>query len=273
MLDKNMMNTSNRNNLVERGETIRAPRVILIFAATAVFGALFLAAAVLLTGCSSDIAASLKAEGGARLSIKAEVPAPLAAKFRKLAQAGSDTALDPSAPLFDIDAVRRSTAERPSLKLISLSRPSPESIKAEFDILSLAELATSKDIAGTGFLSVQKSTLWTQISIKLDRTAAAAAASLFPGIDPYLMEALSPPALEEDPVTAAEYRTMLKSVLGEKAMPSMEAAAVTLTLAAPGKVLEYSGGSLSGSVLTVKIPIIDALVLERPIEIRLRWSN
>lgn len=267
------MNTPKRSSLIDRGETVHAPRILLILVAAAAFGALVLAAAVLLAGCSSDIAASLKADGGARLSIKAEVPAPLAAKFRKLAQAGSEAAADPSAPLFDIDAVRRSTAERPSLRLVSISRPSPESIKAEFDILSITELAASKDLAETGFLSVQKGTGWTQITIRLDRGAAAAAAALFPGIDPYLMEALSPPALEEDPVTAAEYRTMLKSVLGEKAMPSMEAAAVSVTVTAPGKVLDYSGGSLSGTVLTVRIPIIDALVLERPIEIRLRWSN
>jgi len=53
----------------------------------------------------------------------------------------------------------------------------------------------------------------------------------------------------------------------------MEAAAIAVTLSAPGNVIDSAGGVLSGRVLTAKIPIIDALVLERPIEIRIRWAN
>ncbi len=272
MLDSNM-DKAKRSGLVDRGDRIRAPRILLLILAATGVGAAFLASALLLAGCSGSVAAALKADGGARVSISAEIPAPLAAKFRKLSQAGSGEAIRDDAPLFDIEAIRESAAERPSIRIASVQRPSPESIKAEMDILSLEELAASKELAGSGFLKVAKGGGWRELSIRLDRGAAASAASLFPGIDPYLMEALSPPALEEDPVTADEYRMMLKSVLGEKAMPSMEAAAISVSLTAPGKVLESAGGALSGRVLTAKIPIIDALVLERPIEIRIRWEN
>jgi shikimate kinase len=94
-----------------------------------------------------------------------------------------------------------------------------------------------------------------------------------PGIDPNLLDALSPPALEEDPVTVEEYKTMLKTVLGEKAMPAMEAAAIKLSITAPGVVIGSGGGSLSGSTLSAKLPIIDLLVLEKPIEVWIRWRN
>ncbi len=270
---KSSMDKAKRSGIIDRGEGIRASRALLVILAAAGIGAAFLASALLLAGCSGSVAAALKADGGARVSIYAEIPSPLAAKFRKLSQAGSGEALRDDAPLFDIEAIRRSAAERPSIRLASASRPGPESIKAELDVLSLEELAASKELTGSGFLTVSKGTGWRELAIRLDRGAAAQAAALFPGIDPYLMEALSPPALEEDPVTAAEYRIMLKSVLGEKAMPSMEAAAISVSLTAPGKVIESAGGVLSGRILSAKIPIIDALVLEKPIEIRIRWAQ
>jgi hypothetical protein len=53
----------------------------------------------------------------------------------------------------------------------------------------------------------------------------------------------------------------------------MEAASLDLVLSAPGAVIGSGGGSLSGSILTAKIPLIDALALERPIEIWLRWKQ
>jgi hypothetical protein len=267
------MQKQTRSSLIDRGEEIKGRRLVLIMAAAVAIGAAFLATALLLAGCSGDIAASLRADGGARVSVQAEVPAQLAAKFRKLAQSTSGEAGEANAPLFDADAIKKAAADRPWMRVVSLSRPSPESIKAEFDVLGMDKLAASKDLAGTGFLTVSKGSGWAELRIRLDRGSAAAAAKLFPGIDPYLMEALSPPALEEDPVTAAEYRTMLKSVLGDKAMPAMEAAAIAISLAAPGKVLESTGGTLEGSVLKARIPIIDALVLEKPIEIRLRWAQ
>jgi hypothetical protein len=260
-------------NPIDRGDGIKGRRLVLILVAALALGAVFLAATLLMAGCSGEVSAALRADGGARVSIQAEVPSVLAAKFRKLAQGAGDQAVDASAPLFEADAIKKTAAERPWMRVASLSRPTAESIKAEFEVLGMDKLAASKDLAGTGFLTLSKGSGWSELKIKLDRGSAAAAAKLFPGLDPYLMDALSPPALEEDPVTAAEYRTMLKSVLGEKAMPAMEAAAISVSLSAPGKVIESAGGSLAGGVLKAKIPIIDALVLERPIEIRLRWAQ
>jgi hypothetical protein len=56
-------------------------------------------------------------------------------------------------------------------------------------------------------------------------------------------------------------------------MPAMEGAMVSLTLSAPGTVIGSGGGSLSGSTLSAKIPLIQALTLEKPIEIWLRWKQ
>ncbi len=131
----------------------------------------------------------------------------------------------------------------------------------------------SADLKGSGLLTMSQGPLWSEFRFRLERGSAKALTSLFPGIDPYLMDALSPPALEEDPVTSAEYRTMLKAVFGEKAMPSMEGAVIQINVTAPGVVVDSGGGRLSGSTLTARIPLIQVLNLEKPIELWLRWKK
>jgi hypothetical protein len=232
-------------------------------------GALFLALVLVLGSCQAKVVGDLRQDGSARLDFKAEIPAAIAAKLRKLG-GGTATA---TAPLFDAKSLRSSIAAKPYLGLIELSQPSPESIKGAILVRSLAAAASSPDFAKTGTIAYSTGAGWAELSFKLDRSKAEAVRSLAPGLDPDLLEALSPPALDEEGLSAAEYRTMLKSVLGEKAMPAMEAATIELALTAPGAALSSKGGSLDGSTLSVKIPLIDLLVLEKPIEFGLRWKQ
>jgi hypothetical protein len=225
---------------------------------------------ILLAACSASVSSVIRSDGGARISVQAEVPAPLAAKLRKFGAAGSSAS---TGPFFDMAAIRKSIDTRPAFTLIEMAQPSPDSIRVEVSARSLEELAASPDIKGSHLITISRGAGWAELRFRLERGGAKALATLFPGIDPYLMDALAPPALEEDPVTIDEYKAMLKSVLGEKAMPAMEGAMVSLTLSAPGTVIGSGGGSLSGSTLTAKIPLILALTLEKPIEIWLRWKQ
>jgi hypothetical protein len=229
-----------------------------------------LAIGLVLSSCSASVASTIRADGGARISVQAEVPAPLAAKLRKLASAGSSV---PSGPFFDAAAIRKSIAARPGMSIVELSLPGPDAIRAEVAVRSLEELAASPDLAGKGLMTITRTAHWAEFRFRLERGGAKALAGLFPGVDPYLMDALSPPAIEDDPVTSSEYRTMLKSVLGAKAMVAMDAATIDISISAPGSVTDSGGGSLSGSTLTAKVPLVQALTLEKPIELWLRWRQ
>jgi hypothetical protein len=251
-------------------------RALFIIAAGALcLGAAFLAVTLILASCSASVSSAIKADGGARISVAAEMPAALAAKFRKLAQAGSSAQPSSQAPgpFFNAAAIRKSLAARPGLSIVELSQPSPDSIRVELLARSLDELAASPELKGSSVITIGRGPGWAEFRLRLERGGAKALSALLPGIDPYLMDALSPPALEEDPVTLAEYKTMLKSVLGEKAMPAMEAASLALSFTAPGPVLASGGGALSGPTLTATIPLIEVLALEKPVEIWLRWKT
>jgi hypothetical protein len=246
-------------------------RALIITLSAIGLGIAFLAVMLILSSCSASVGASIRQDGGGRLAIQAEVPSALSAKFRKLAAGGSSASA--SGPFFDAASIRKSVAARPGLSVLSLEQPTPDSIKIELEARDLASLAASPDIKGSRLLSIKKGEDWTEASLRLDKASAKAALSLMQGLDPDLMEALSPPALDEEPITAAEYKTMLKSVLGEKAMPAIESASVTIKLSAPGAVIGSGGGSLSGSTLTATIPTLTIMCLEKPIEIWLRWKK
>jgi hypothetical protein len=251
-----------------------AKRVLLMICAGAFcVGAAFLAATVLFSACSAQASSVIKTDGGASISVQASMPEALAAKFRKLASVGGSSGSGPAGSFFDAAAIRSSLAKRPGVSVISLEQPSPYSISLKLSIRSLEELAASPDLKKAGVVALSRGSGWTECRFRLARGEDSAISTLMPGIDPNLLDALSPPALEEDPVTVDEYKTMLKTVLGEKSMPAMEAAAIRLSITAPGAVIGSGGGSLGGSTLSAKLPIIDLLVLEKPIEVWIRWKS
>ena len=140
--------------------------LLLVMAGALLLGAAFLTATLLLTACSASVSSAIRADGGARISIQAEVPAVLASKFRKLASSGSGSSA--AGPLFDIEAIRKSIAGRPSLSLIEISSPTPDSVSAVLSARSLDELAASPDIKGSGLLTISKGSGWTECRFRLN---------------------------------------------------------------------------------------------------------
>jgi hypothetical protein len=250
----------------------KASRKALLMIALGAFclGTAFLVVAMLLASCSGSVSSTIDRGGGARISVRAELPPSLSARFRKLAATGGTGA---SQSFFDTAAIRKSIAARPGMSLLEIEAPKQDAIRLEIAVRSLEELAASPDLAHSGLITLARGSGWAELRLRFARESAKALYLLLPGMDPHLMDALSPPALEEDPLTEAEYKTMLKSLIGTATMPAMETAAITVALAAPGPVLASGGGSLSGSTLTAHIPVIQALALEKPIELWLRWKQ
>jgi hypothetical protein len=265
-------NTTIRPNAREEGE--RARRAAIVVAAGALcLGAAFLAIVLVLASCSASAAAAIGRDGGARVSIEAEMPSALAAKLRKLSAVGKDGGSAARGPIFDAGSVRKSLAAMEGVELLELSQPNPDAIRALVSVRSLEELAASPDLAGSKLLAIERGPAWIQCRFRLERGDGKALSALFPGLDGELLEALSPPALDEEPLSLEEYKTMLRSVLGEKALLALEGASLRLSLTAPGPVIASSGGSLNGSTLSASIPILDILALEKPIELRLKWKS
>jgi hypothetical protein len=112
--------------------------------------------------------------------------------------------------------------------------------------------------------------------LRITRGNASALLSIFPGADEELLEALQPPALYDNPVTKAEYRSMLLALLGKSSAEALDGARFSLSLALPGPILESEGVTIragNASLAWFSLPVLDALTLEQAIELYARWQE
>ncbi|MEI6875486.1 MAG: hypothetical protein WCL50_10205 [Spirochaetota bacterium] len=223
-------------------------------------------AALLLTSCAANIAARLEQTGAASISVKASLPPLIAAKLRRLGGIPETT------PLFDLRAVRASLASRSGLVIRSLSNPSPDSLGFAAETGNLEAALYQPETDDPGILSLRSSRGQTELVLRLVRGQGSAIAALAPGLDPDILEALAPPALDAGDWSRAEYREMLADILGSKILPELDAATIDCAVSLPGKIVSSKGGTIEGSTWKFSIPLFDLLVLEKPIEYRVRWQ-
>jgi hypothetical protein len=249
-----------------RPSTRREPRgAFVLFFLALIFAGVLILASGFFASCASS--AAIKADGALRLDLQTTVPPVLAAKLRSLS--GKDS----GARLFDEKSLRRSIESRSDFKILALAAPSSDSFSASLSAPDLAGALAESELSKKGIVRLNKGAGWTELSIRLARGQGRTALDLFPGIDEDLIDALSPPALDEDPVSQAEYRTMLSSLIGSKAMKALDASELSLDISAPDTIIESEGGQVSGKTLKVRIPILDLLCLEKPVQIRLRFKS
>ncbi len=229
-----------------------------------------LAASLCLASCAASMTLSVGSDGSGTLSVDARVPDAVAARLQAYRSAAGGSCSE-SAPLFDARAIREGTSAR-GLAALSVETPAPNRFRGSFTIRSLAEAAGNPGLSGSGMLRLESSAKGSTLSFRLSRENAASLPELFPGLDPYILEALSPPALDPYPVTAGEYREMLGALLGEAAARELEGAEAVVRIRLPGAVTGSSGGEASGAAFTASIRIFDLLVLEKPIAFSVSWK-
>lgn len=224
-------------------------------------------AATFLSACAGSAKLAFRSDGSVGIALDAAIPDALAAKLRKLA------ALSETAPLFDVEAARKAAKAHPNLRSFTIGAPGPDAYTARMEAPSLAALLAEPELAASGALSLSRGKGWTELRLHLARGGVEPLLGLAPGLDRDLLEALSPPALDPEPIAKGEYRTMLKGILGEKALASLDGAVCRLTVEVPGRVISSTGGRLEGRVLSVNIPLLDLMVLEEPVDLRIRWAS
>jgi len=227
-----------------------------------------------LLSCTGRLETTIRNDLSARMSLRLDLPEALSARVRQI------SGIPAGAGLFDIPRLKSEFAGRDSIFLVDVSAASADSMTSVIWIPDLVEfskdltlvpegLVAVRSLPASGSLPAQK-----ELSVSITRSNAAAAFRLFPGMDGKLLESLSPPALEADPVTAAEYRMNLEMVIiGKKAMPAFDACVLDISITAPKTILSSSGGTANGQVFRAKLPLFDFLTLEKPMAFSVRWAE
>ncbi|MGB4585794.1 MAG: hypothetical protein WBH66_01965 [Rectinemataceae bacterium] len=227
-----------------------------------------------LASCAGRLDTTIRNDLSARMALRLEVPEALSARIRQLGD------IPAKAELFDTARLKQEFAGRKSIFLVDISSPSPDSLTSVIWVPAIEEFAGDRSLVPTGMVALStipasgSQPAQRELSVALTRENAAAAFALFPGIDERLIDSLSPPILEDDPITAAEYRMNLETVIiGKKTMPAFDACSIDITITAPRTILLATGGTAQGQVFKTKISLFDMLTLEKPIAFAIRWAE
>jgi hypothetical protein len=222
--------------------------------------------ALALSGCAASMAVALRSDRSASLTVRVELPDEVAAKVAQLRGDPAGSVL----PLVD-PAMVRAGAEENGVRVLEAKALGERGFRGSFEVADLAALGSK----ARGALALAATASGGSLAISIDRANAAELFALFPGLDPYLVEALSPPALDGSDLTKDEYREMLGALLGTKSLPALDAAKVDLAVELPGAPLAAGtvGFALSGRTAKASIKLLDLLVLERPVALKVSWGR
>ncbi|TFG84924.1 MAG: hypothetical protein E4H20_01790 [Spirochaetales bacterium] len=234
----------------------------------------FAVAAAALASCSTAADLTLRANRSAVLALSFEIPPAVEAKLRSF----SSSARAPAGmPLFDPASVAAG-AKAKGLTVIESTSPRASAYRGSFSVNELDAFVTSSGLAAAGLFVLTRGASWASLDINVTRQNASILANLFPGMDRDLLEALQPPALYDNPVTRAEYRSMLAALLGKTAIEALDAAVFSLSISLPGPILENEGiaiphavGSYTSAQFTVAV--LDALTLDTPVSFHIKWKE
>ncbi len=238
------------------------------------YAAIFAATLIVGASCSGNLDATLRGDGSVRAAVRLTIPEALSGRVRQFVGLGSRE------PLFSPEAVRNQFLGRTSINLVDVSSPTPDILTSVVWVQNLDTLIADTSLVPPGMIRYQRipaqgsSPAMRELSVHLSRENAPYMLKLFPGVDRRIIDSLSPPALESDPVSADEYRLNLEQVIiGKKNMPAFDACSVDVAITVPKAIFMAEGGSFSGPIFRAKLPLFDLLTLEKPIAFSMRWPE
>jgi hypothetical protein len=110
-----------------------------------------------------------------------------------------------------------------------------------------------------------------RLRLSLDRSSAPEILPLIsPEVGAYL-EALMAPAVTGEALSREEYLSLAASVYGRPLADEIAAGRIRLLLEFPGTLTQVRGGTASGRRAEFELPLLDLLVLERPLVYEASW--
>jgi hypothetical protein len=191
------------------------------------------------------------------------------------------TGVEGEYPVFDLDQIAASFAERPGLTITSIERPARGQLRMEFrfddinDVLENEADNGTGPVAATEVVEFRSSGGQRELIMHLNREAVDSFLAFAPPESATMTQFLFPPA--DGSVSEEEYRGELGWALEEYA-PADEVdallrnSAIEVVVRPVGRVLSQSGGTLRGGVVTFRVPVLELLTLSEEREYRLVFA-
>jgi hypothetical protein len=221
--------------------------------------------------CSANIEGVLKEGGAADLAVKTSLEPRMTGLIQRF-QAMMEKP-DSAGLILDGPAISRSMASGPGIESVSLVNDGPASlggavrVKSAGDFLAVAgrskKFVTFTEKSGAGPSG--------QLVIALDLESAPEIISLLSEDAVAYLQALMAPAASGDALSRQEYLFFVASLYGKPIADEISAAKIRAVLDFPGPVTSIQGGVSSGNQAVFTIPLLDLLVLDKPLRYEVNW--
>jgi hypothetical protein len=253
-----------------------------IFAVLSMALSLSLSLMLFAVSCTARINGSLQGDGQADLQIYAALEPRMTALLGGLAAASG--AMQPGAPILNGPSIAASMSTAPGVASASFKNTTPTAIEGPVKIARIGDflapgLAASAAIGaaqgkkGPGFITFEQSA-----SSKTGGSSAAGRCTINLSLDsgPEILALISPdfgdylsalmaPLATGEVLTKTEYLTLVASVYGRGIADEIAKAFFRASIDFPGPVRSVTGGTFSGKKAEFAIPLLDILVLEKPL--------
>lgn len=225
----------------------------------------------LVSSCSTRAEMTIGKDRRATITLKTSIPPEIEVWVRRNSRLPLDR------QLFNPDSTAAALRSRGLTVLgIRILDQTTQELKFEAADL-LAFIESDSRLKEAGLITYESGKGWASLRMTITNANAAALISLFPGLDLQLLEALQPPALFYNPVSTAEYRSMLGVLMGRTAAAALDTTMLNIQLVTPGPISDLRGLTLvtgsNPSSAGLSIPVVEAMVLEKPIDIYLKWHQ
>jgi len=236
--------------------------------------------ALFFVSCTAQISGSLKEDGQADLQVYAALEPRMTALIAGLAaasgmaQPGSNDAL-----ILDGSAISASMSSAPGVASVALKNIAPAAIQGPVQISRVSDFLAKSKIGGRtqtskspSFVVFQQGKAGGRCVVNLNRDSGPEILGLIsPEVGEYLAALMAPLATGEA-LTKAEYLTLVGSVYGKGIADEISKAQVRTYIDFPGTVQGVRGGTFSGRRVELAIPLLDILVLEKPVIYDVTWK-
>ncbi|MDR0448551.1 MAG: hypothetical protein LBH07_07770 [Treponema sp.] len=222
---------------------------------------------IIFSSCTARLNARLIQDGSGNIQIQAGLEPNMIAllrSFRGLSSGGQ------SNPALDAASINRSLQASPGVSSSSLRNTGQEKIEG---IVGISRFGDLLNAGANRFISYQASSgaVSGRLAINLNRNIAPRVLEqISPDLVDYL-SALMAPAATGEILSKGEYLSLVESVYGKALAGEISASRITAVIALPGPVKSVKGGTYLGPEARFDVPVIDLLVLERPLDYEITW--
>jgi len=203
--------------------------------------------------------------GAAEVSVRASLGPRTVSLVQSLRGFMGDTR---NTPILNGETINRSLAAASGIKAASLKNTGPEALEGTITISNVGDFLLSEKGM---FITYSEGADSSSIVIVLDRDSAPLLISrLSPEVGEYLSALMAPVALGEY-MPAREYLNLVAMFYGRPLADEIAAARIRASIEFPRPVTSVTGGSSAGRRAEFDVPLLDILVLEKPLQYEVKW--